>query len=559
MRFHGILFDHPTNGGDALPREAPACFADLHLDQVVAAITGGREEYDLTPVFYAPLHDVAAVAYRHAILRDLEHDAVFASITAFAQQMRRMRGQLAQARKLHYPLQQQRWFLDAVATYCDAVTALAAELSRLDVRSQGLRAFREYLGAYVASDGFTTLTAETRQRLDDLAGVRYCVHIRGNRVTVSPYEGEADYSVAVEETFAKFKQGAVKDYRVKFSDPADMNHVEARVLELVARLYPAVFQALDQFCARYRDTYLDETISAFDRQVQVYVAYLEHIAPFKAAGLPFCYPQVSAQSKASSARDAFDLALAGKLVPAKTPVVRNDFALSGPERIFVVTGPNQGGKTTFARMFGQLHYLASLGLPVPGSEARLFLPDQIFTHFEREEDLATLRGKLEDELVRLHDILDQATGKSILILNESFSSTTLHDARFLGTRVLRQIIALDALGVYVTFVDELTALGNATVSMVSTVIPDNPALRTYKIVRQPADGLAYAAAIAEKHGLTYRSLRRRIATRSSAGVGVLSGASNGADASAGAGDSGSGSASGSAESGSARTQEGVAR
>jgi DNA mismatch repair protein MutS len=524
VRFRSILFDterpDDANSGhevaDTSPREAPACFEDLHLDQVANAITAGREEYDLKPFFYTPLREVAAVRYRHDILRDLEHEAVSTCIRSFAEQMRSMRQYLDQARKLRHPYQQKRWFLDAVAIYCDAISTLAAELARLDVRSQGLLALREYLAAYAASDGFVTLTTETRQRQDELAEVRYCVHIRGNRVTVSPYDGEADYSAEVEETFAKFRQGTVKDYRVTFSNPPDMDHVEARVLELVARLYPKVFSALDQYSTRYQDTYLDATIATFDREVQFYLAYLEYVAPFKGAGLSLCYPEVSTQSKAVNARDAFDLALAAKLVPAQTPVVCNDFALTGPERILVVTGPNQGGKTTFARMFGQLHYLASLGLPVPGSEARLFLPDVIFTHFEREEDLATLRGKLEDELLRLHDILAQATSRSIIILNESFASTTLHDSRFLGTQVLRQIVVLDALGVYVTFVDELASLSETIVSMVSTVVTENPAQRTFKIIRQPADGLAYAAAIAHKYGLNYDSLRRRIAGGSSA-------------------------------------------
>jgi DNA mismatch repair protein MutS len=507
--FESVLFEHGEECGRAEHLGEPDIFGDLNLDQVLEAMTAGREAYSLKPFFYAPLHEVDAVQYRHEVFRDLEKSDVREAITKFAAAMRQMREHLEQVQKLHYGLQKRAWFLDAVEIYCGAVQALASELADRDISSRALRAFRAYVLDYTASEGFTSLADEAQRLREKFASIRYTVRSNGPKITVGLYQGEGDYSAEVEQTFSKFKQGDVKGYLVRLPDYVEMNHVEERILGLVARLNPDVFGALASFCTRHTD-YVDGAIVRFDREVQFYLAYLELIARLRAAGLPFCYPHVSARSKTIAVEDGFDLALAGKLVPGGGTVVGNDFQLDDDERIFVVTGPNNGGKTTFARMFGQLHYLASLGLLVPGRNARLFLPDRIYTHFEKEEDIETLRGKFEDELVRVHDILERATAASVIVMNESFSSTTLNDALYVGTEVMQRLLDRDCLGVYVTFVDEIASLSEATVSIVSQIVPENPAERTFKLVRKRADGLAYAWAIAEKYGLTYDRLMARV-------------------------------------------------
>jgi DNA mismatch repair protein MutS len=507
--FRSILFGEQDADTAIDDRPQPECFPDLNLDQVVDAIAAGRKGYRLTGYFNTPLTELDAIRYRQEVFRDLETDEPRAAITTFAEGMVEMRDRLGKANKAYYELQKRRWFLDAARKYCDSVAQLRTALNTAEFASRGLRAITEYLDEYVASTPFTALrdeATEVRRRLDAL---RYNVLVKGNRVTVGPYDNEADYTAQVVTTFERFQQGEVDEHRTKIRGYDDMNHVEAQILELVAKVFPGPFEALNTFCERHSG-YLDPIIGTFDREVQFYLGYLAYIAPLRRAGLELSYPDVSADSKQENAADTFDLALAAQLVLDDKPVVVNDIRLDDPERILVVSGPNNGGKTTLARTVGQLHYLARLGCPVPGRDVRLFRCDAIYTHFEKEEDITTLAGKLQEELDRMRADFDRATPDSLLITNEMFSSTTLDDARFLSKEMLRRITELDALGVCVTFIDELASLNEKTVSMVSTVVPGDLASRTFKLVRRPADGRAYAHALAEKYRLDYETLKGRV-------------------------------------------------
>jgi DNA mismatch repair protein MutS len=509
MTFHSILFEGSDGSGGGAPSEAPSFFADLNLDQFIESLTADWKEYDLTPLYYGQLTDLDAIAYRQDVMQDLANLRVMQAVESFSGQMRTMRERLDQGKKFYYKHASQRCFLSAIEIYCGAVERLTLDLCENRVESRGLLAFRDCLVGYVSSLPFRNLVTEMEKLKADLSAIRYCLLLKGDEVTVRNPGAEGDYSASVEETFKKFRRTDEKNYWVSLREMEGVNHIQEQILDGVATLHPATFEALDTFFTSHQ-MYLDEMIALFDREIQFYVAFLAYIEKLRGAGLSFCRPQLAQATKEVVGRDAFDIVLAKKLVDEKAAVVCNDFFLTGTERIFVVSGPNHGGKTTFARMYGQMHYLASLGLLVPGREATLFLFDRLFTHFEREEDISNLRGKLQDDLIRIRKILDEATPNSVIIMNEIFSSTTLQDAIYLSRQIVAQLSALDLLGVCVTFLDELASFDKKTVSLVSTVDPDNPAVRTFKLERKPADGLAYALAIAQKHRVTYELLKERI-------------------------------------------------
>src|SRR5271166_6132856 len=129
--YYSILFAKPEDRVDE-PTTPPDFFRDLNCDQIVVAITTGKDEYNLKPFFYSCLSRVDAIEYRHEVMADLENEYVFTRINDFAVQMRQMRANLARVGKMHYLEQKQAWFLDAVENYCHSIKSFATDLSNAD-------------------------------------------------------------------------------------------------------------------------------------------------------------------------------------------------------------------------------------------------------------------------------------------------------------------------------------------------------------------------------------------------------------------------------------------
>jgi len=488
---------------------------DLALDRVLDRLI--QRAPAAAGAFRTLCVDETEIVYRQEVFASLTDETVHAAVTAFLGEMDRAAVADAGAAHAHYPFEGELWHLEAVLRYVGAVIGLTDALadSVAAQRSAALSGLVDHLTGYRGSAAFTRLEREAGGCRDELDALEYNVLIRGGKVIVAPVDDEDDLREAVLDTFARFRSGDPEYAAETFRDPG-LDHVQAWVLEKVALVHPGAFDRLRRFTASTAD-YRDGIVQRFSAEVWFYLAWLDHIAPLQRAGLPFCAPVVSADVKELDARDTFDVALATRLVSDSEPVVRNDISLTDGERVIVVSGPNQGGKSTTARAFGQLHHLAGIGCPVPGRTARVFLCDRVLTAFEREEQLDDLEGRLGAEIQRMHELIGQATGSTVLVLNEVFSSTALQDARVLTRDILHRILDVDALAVCVTFINELSRLDARTVSMVSTVDPHDPAIRTFRVERRDADGRAYARALAARHALAGPQITDRMRERKEQG------------------------------------------
>lgn len=507
MKRYSLL--HPNIDAEKIPEEAyvPPYFVHLHLDQVVSRIIASSADGDLAQLFRAPSADVDTIEYRHCVMRDLRRETNGACFEAFVSRLRQMRISIMSAGKTWNEYRRRIQHFEAVLSYCNAVHCLNSDLAALAFQSEGLVNLCNYLRNYAASERFVSLRAATLDMRAALASVKYCLWITESNIEIRKYAGESDVDAELAMLFGDHQAKA--DETSSTPEALSLSRVEDGILDGVARLYSDVFDRLAAYEVANRD-YVDEQIEQFGRDVQFYLSYIRYMGTFERAGLHFCYPVVSRESGIIHYRDGFDLALAQKLIDEKSTVVCNDICLQAGQRILIVTGPNQSGKTTFARMFGQIHHLACLGLPVPGKEVRLSLCDHIFTHFGEQECAADLKGHLWRDLIGIDDILKRATSHSVIILNEIFNGATRQDAIFLSGKIFEWISELGAICVWVTFVKELALAGPNAVSVIGTVQSQAPYMATYKIIPAVPGGRSYGLAIAERRRVTYVQLKERL-------------------------------------------------
>ncbi len=237
----------------------------------------------------------------------------------------------------------------------------------------------------------------------------------------------------------------------------------------------------------------------------------------KSRGLNLVKPQIAPmEDRAFKAEGLYNPQVALKV---DMPMVKNDIDFDEKAKIYVLTGPNRGGKSVITCAVGLIQALCQLGLPVPADSAVISPVTAIYTHFPTESGDTIEKGRLGEECARLNKVFDVVDKYSLVLLDESFSSTGSYEASYIASEVLTGFSVVGCRCLFSTHLHELSGhldelnmqcLAKGGVAIDTLVAGINGAERSFEITRAKPDGKSYAHDIADKFGLSYEKIMSRV-------------------------------------------------
>ncbi len=244
----------------------------------------------------------------------------------------------------------------------------------------------------------------------------------------------------------------------------------------------------------------------------------EMLHALEAKGCPLCTPDIRPiEERAFAAKELYNPEVALRI---QDDIVANDVIFDDKAMIYVLTGPNRGGKSVITCAIGLALVMMQLGMFVPAESAVLSPADAIFTHFPSGAEDTIDKGRLGEECARLGEIFDQVTAHSLVLLDESLSSTGSYEASYIAAEVLAGLSLVGCRCLFSTHLHELAAeLDNITArtggAPIDTLVAgiEGEGKRSFKIIRAKPDGKSYARDIANRYGLTYENIVKKVESK----------------------------------------------
>ena len=447
MRAFLMYRDRDIDATSALPANEEALRQDLELDTLLSAMAAGDQFlFDVSKkALLSSLAEEDEITYRQHVLADcLDNPGVVRDIYDIAVEA------ILGEKKVFFGL-----FRDSPETILyrsnQVLEIFVAQLRKLrqladehapDFRSEGFTRFFEMVEKELSGEYF----AEIEDHLKELA------FKRGVLMSAGLGTGNKGFGYVLRrprEAGWKDRIPGVSRQGYSFYVP-DRDESGARALsDLRSKGLNLVANAAAQST--------DHILSFFTMlraELAFYLGCLNARERLSAKGEPTCFPVPAGRGeRALSATGLYDVCLT---LTAQGRVVGNDVHADG-KRLVMITGANQGGKSTFLRSAGLAQLMAQCGMYAPAESLRISICDGVFTHYKREEDAAMRSGKLDEELARMSEITGVIKPGCVLLCNESFAATNERE----GSQIAREIVrALVEAGVRVFFVTHLYDLAH---------------------------------------------------------------------------------------------------
>lgn len=419
-------------------------------------------------------------------------------------------------------------FLKELENYTSSIIKIKKIIDGIEFYSEGMKKFSVFINDIYNNSGFNELEKDLKNLGEDVSSIKSMT--LGVNFTSDFFPEEIgiismnEYSFGEHSLLKKFI-GFHKQRKNNDKDLISLsilthshkgNAVESPLMNnlttLVERMLPSVTAHLKKILKKYTDT-SGTALSKLSDEFLFYSRFIELENKLSKSGVPCCHGEFSENNTYLENFYNLKLAVYQSKEISENNIICNDLEFTKEHGILILTGPNRGGKTILTQAIGLVFLLFQQGVFVPCSSAKIRICDGIYTHFPADENKTVSLGRLGEESDRFRRICQTATAESLILFNESFSTTSHTESLYIAEDVIKYLCCLGARVCFNTHMYELAenaekinADEKSVCGAVSIVMGQNNSERSYKIHYSKPDGKSYAHDIAYQYGITFEQL-----------------------------------------------------
>lgn len=541
-------------GQDNFKNLSDVAFHDLGIDFICQKVSDKYEEQQIFTQFFNKMCDDPAVTeYRCQVFSDIYNNPQMSQKLIEVLQHIDYEKQFS-GFSGHYEDTGSAWELlhrlEEINDYIKSVEAMHQCLSECQLESEGMNNLKNYIHELYSDNGFAELKEDIKKikvSTSDLKSVtlgvnlneKYEAHGIGlisfnkKEFTKSSAMGEFYSKLAMKDSINNdtnwkndFKYHEISSSKkevetvlsiAKISDPQVEN--STFYMDKIANMMIGnIVHKLKSVLKKY--VYLPVTdITNLIPEFIFYIRFAAYIKGMQEKGFKFCRPTVAPATSPKSymkAEGVYNFKLLSNFADTLGPagIVPNNLDFSPEQLVYILTGANRGGKTTITQAIGLLFVLAQAGLFVPGDSFCFNPVDSIYTHFPADEDKTMDLGRLGEECKRFKELFSQCTSSSLLLLNETYSTTSFEEGYYIAKDSVKALLTKGIRTIYNTHmhklafdIPEINKTSNKNKAC-SLVVKSKDGQRSFKVEVAPPEGQSFAKDIAEKYGVTYEMLMK---------------------------------------------------